>query len=394
MKEVVIVSSARTPVGTFLGSLSTMKASALGSIAIKAVLERAKVGADQVDQVIFGNVLMGGQGQAPARQASLGAGIPESVPCTTVNKVCGSGLKTVALAANEIMVGNAEVVVAGGMECMSMAPFILPKARMGYRMGMPNSELLDLMVHDGLWDPYNNQHMGNFADLCAKEKNFAREELDAFAAESFRRAQAAQAEGKFKEEIVPVEVPGRKGQVTVVDTDENPAKVKFEKIPTLKPVFNKDGVTTAANASSINDGAAAVLLMSREKADALGLKPIARLVSYGEGAEKPEWFTIAPVKATKIALERAKMSAEDIDLYEINEAFAVVTKYAMRELNIPHEKVNIHGGAVALGHPIGGSGARLLVTLLSALKQTGKKTGLVTLCIGGGEANAMIIEML
>jgi acetyl-CoA C-acetyltransferase len=391
MKEVVIVSAARTPVGTFLGSLSQVKAVTLGSIAIKAAVERAGIQPADVQQVIMGNVLTGGEGQAPARQASLGAGIPEGVPCLTINKVCGSGLKAVSLAVNEIMVGNADIVVAGGMESMSLAPFALPSARTGYRMSMPKGEIIDLMVNDGLWDPYNNSHMGGFADLCAKEKGFTREELDTFAASSFRKAQAAQAEGLLKEEIVPVVIPDKKGD-TVVDVDENPSKVKFDKIPQLKPVFTKDGVTTAANASSINDGGAAVVVMSAEKAASLGLNPLAKFVSYGEGAELPQWFTIAPAKAMKVAFERSGLTKDDIDLFEINEAFAVVTKYAMREFNIPEEKVNVNGGAVALGHPIGASGCRLLVTLLHAMKNRNAKRGLVTLCIGGGEANAMIIE--
>ncbi|RJO69427.1 MAG: thiolase family protein [Myxococcales bacterium] len=393
MREVVIVSAARTPVGVFLGSLASVPAVKLGSLAIKAAVERAGIKPEQVETVVMGNVLTGGEGQAPARQATLGAGLPTSVPCLTINKVCGSGLKAVQLAANEIALGNVDVAVAGGMESMSNAPFALPQARTGYRMSMPKGEIIDLMVNDGLWDPYNNSHMGGFADLCAKEKGFSRETLDGFAARSFKKALAAQEQGLFKAEIVPVEIPGKKGP-TLVDTDENPAKVNFDKIPTLKPVFSKDGVTTAANASSINDGAAAVVLMAAEKAKALGLKPLAKIVSYGEHAEPPQWFTIAPAGAVKKALKRANLSASDVDLFEINEAFAVVTMYAMRELSIPEEKVNIHGGAVALGHPIGGSGARLLVTLLYALKTTGKKRGLATLCIGGGEANAMIVEAL
>ena len=391
MREVVIVSAARTPVGVFLGSLSTVPAVKLGTVAIKAALERAGLKPELVEQVIMGNVLMGGQGQAPGRQASLGAGIPTSVPCMTINKVCGSGLKSVQLAINDILLGNADIIVAGGMESMSCAPFALPNARTGYRMAMPKGDVIDLMVNDGLWDPYQDSHMGGFSDLCAREKGFNREELDEFAANSFRKALAAQESGEFKDEIVPVEVPVRKGSVTV-DTDENPGKVKFDKIPHLKPVFNKDGVTTAANASSINDGAAAVVVMSAEKAKELGMTPMVRFVSYGEASKDPQWFTIAPPEAVRIALKRAGMTVDDIDLFEINEAFAVVTKYAMRELDIPEEKVNVHGGAVALGHPIGCSGCRLLVTLIYAMKQRNVTRGLLTLCIGGGEANAMIIE--
>ncbi len=391
MREVVIVSAKRTPVGVFLGSLSGVPAVKLGSTAITAALNDAGVKPEQVQQVIMGNVLTGGSGQAPGRQAALGAEIPASTPCLTINKVCGSGLKAVQLGINEILLGNADIIVAGGMESMSLAPFALPKARTGYRMSMPKGDIIDLMVHDGLWDPYGQKHMGNFADLCAKEKGFTREELDEFAAGSFRRAHAAQESGALANEIVPVEIPGKKG-TTVVDTDENPSKVNFEKMPKLRPVFNPDGVTTAANASSINDGAAAVVLMSAEKAKELGAKPMAKFVSYGEAAEEPQWFTIAPVGAVKNALSKANLNAGDIDLYEINEAFAVVTKYAMREMDVPLEKVNVHGGAVALGHPIGASGCRLLVTLLHAMKKHEAKRGLVTLCIGGGEGNAMIVE--
>lgn len=391
MKEVVIVSAARTPVGSFLGTLANVKAVELGSIAIKGALEKAGIEAEKVDQVILGNVLTGGEGQAPARQAALGAGISNTSTCMTINKVCGSGLKAVQLAANEIMVGNAEIAVAGGMESMSNAPFALPKARTGYRMSMPKGEIIDLMVNDGLWDPYMNSHMGGFADLCAKEKGFSREALDEFAAGSFRKAQAAQESGVFKDEIVPVEVKDRKRTI-IVDTDEGPSKVKFDKIPNLRPVFNKDGVTTAANASSINDGAAVVVLMSADKAAEMGLAPLAKIISYGEAANEPQWFTTAPPKSMEIAFAKAGLKPEDIDLYEINEAFAVVTLYAVREMDIPLEKVNVNGGAIALGHPIGASGSRLLVTLLGTMKAKKAKRGMLSLCIGGGEANAMIIE--
>jgi len=393
MKEVVIVSAVRTPVGTFLGSLSAVPAVKLGSIAIEAAINRAGIKTDQVEQVIMGNVLTGGSGQAPARQASIGAGIPAEIPCLTINKVCGSGLKAVQLAANEIMLGNADIIVAGGMESMSSAPFALPRARTGYRMAMPNAEIVDLMVKDGLWDPYNNSHMGGFADLCAKEKGFSREELDTFAAGSFKKALAAQEAGLFKDEIVPVEIPVKKSTVTV-DIDENPGKVKFEKIPQLRPVFNKDGVTTAANASSINDGSAAVVLMSAEKAKELGLTPMVKFTGYAEGCQEPQWFTIAPAVAMENVFKHTGLNTGDIDLFEINEAFAVVTKYAMREFGIDEEKVNVNGGAVALGHPIGASGCRLLVTLVHAMKNKSAKRGLVTLCIGGGEANAMIVEAI
>ncbi len=392
MKDVVIASCKRTPVGAFLGTLSTVPAKELGAIAIKSALETAGVKPEQVEQCVMGNVLMGGQGQAPGRQAAIAAGLPPEVPCMTINKVCGSGLKAVQLIANEIALGNIEIGVGGGMENMSLAPFILPKARTGYRMSMPKAEMIDMMVYDGLWNPYDQQHMGNFADLCAKEYGFKREELDEFGASSFKLALEAQEKGLLKDEIVPVEVPGRKGKITIVDTDENPSKVNFDKIPTLRPVFNKDGVTTAANASSINDGGAAAVLLSAEKAAELGIKPEARILSYAEAAQEPQWFTTSPVKASKKALEKAGLTIDDIDLFEINEAFAVVTLYAMRELGVPREKVNVHGGAIAVGHPIGASGARLLATALNAMKKRDAKRCLITLCIGGGEANAMIIE--
>ncbi len=394
MKDVVIVSAARTPVGAFQGALSTTPAYKLGAAAIKAAVERAGIKPELVDHVIFGNVLMAAQGQAPARQATLEAGLPDSATTLTVNKVCGSGLKTVHLAAQAVMCGDAEIVVAGGMENMSMAPYAMPRARSGLRMNTAKGDLLDLMVHDGLWDPQNDQHMGSAADLCSKEKDLPREAMDDFAAESYRRSQKAVADGLFKEEIVPVEVKGRKGKVTVVDTDEGPAMVKFEKIPQLRPAFNKDGTVTAANASSINDGAAAVVVMSADKAKELGLKPMARFVSYAEGATEWKWFTIAPPISMHKALEKAEMKIEDIDLFEINEAFACVTMYAMREFGLDNSKVNVRGGAIAIGHPIGASGARLLVTLLHAMKDRGDKTGLVSLCIGGGEGNTMIVEAL
>ena len=392
MRETVIVSAARTAMGAMNGALSALPAAKLGAVAIKEVLNRAGVSGDLVDEVIMGNVLMGGQGQAPARQAAIYAGLPTKVECLTINKVCGSGCKAVALADQAIKTGAADVIVAGGMESMTNAPYALHKARAGYRMG--DGVLKDLMIHDGLWDPYGDKHMGNFGDLCSREKGIGRQEQDAFAIESFRRAVQAMDKGWFKDEIVPVEVPGRKGAVTIFNEDEGPRKADFDKIPTLKPAFNKEGCVTAANASSINDGAASLLLMSRDKANELGLKPLARIVSHASYAEPPEWFTIAPVGSVKKALKIAGMAVSDIDLWEINEAFSVVTMYAMRELGLSHDIVNIHGGAVALGHPIGASGARLLVTLIHALKKEGKRTGLVTLCIGGGEGIAMIVELV
>ena len=392
MKETVIVSATRTAMGAMNGALATMPASKLGAIAVAEAVKRAGIDGDLVEEVIMGNVLMGGQGQAPARQAAIYAGLPKKVECMTINKVCGSGAKAVALADQAIKAGDAGIIVAGGMESMTNAPYALKQARAGYRMG--DGELKDLMIYDGLWDPYGNKHMGNFGDLCSREKNITREQQDVFAAESYRRAIKAMDEGWFKEEIVPVEVPGRKGAVTIFEEDESPRGVRFEKIPQLRPAFSKDGAVTAANASSINDGAAAMLVMSREKADELGLKPLARVVAHASHAEAPEWFTIAPVGATRKALTKAGMAVGDIDLWEINEAFSVVTMYAMRELGIAHDIVNVHGGAAALGHPIGASGARLLVTLLHALKKYDKTTGAASLCIGGGEGITVIIERI
>lgn len=391
MEKSVILSSARTPIGAFMGSLSTQSAPQLGSVAIKAALERAGIEAGQVSEVIMGNVLTGGVGQAPARQAAIYAGVPESVPCMTINKVCGSGLKSVMLADQAIRCGDAEIVVAGGQESMSNTPYALPKARGGYKMG--NGELVDLMVHDGLWDVYNNFHMGVAAELCASECNITRDGQDNYTVLSYKRALEAQEKGWFKDEITPVTIANRKGDI-VVDADEEPARVKFDKIPSLRPVFKKDGTVTAANASTIDDGAAALVIASESKAAALGVKPIARIVAHASFAQKPEWFTTAPVDGIKRVLAKANMKLDDIDLFEINEAFAVVTLAASDQLGIPVEKINVHGGAIALGHPIGASGARLLTTLLHALKLQNKKYGLTTLCIGGGEASALIVEML
>ena len=392
MKEVVVVSFARTPVGAFQGKLTPLSAAKLGAIAIKEAVKRAGISGDQVDEVLMGNVLMGGQGQAPARQAALYAELPETVRCQTVNKVCGSGLRTMYSAAQTIMAGDADVIIAGGLESMTNAPYAMLKARGGFRMG--NGQVIDLMVNDGLWDPYTNCHMGNFADKCAKEKNFPREAMDEFAAESYRKAQKGQAEGWFKDEIVPVEIPQRKGDPLVVDTDEGPAMVKFEKIPKLRPAFNKDGAVTAANASSINDGAAAVVMMSAQKAQELGIKPIAKVVSYAEHANPPEWFTTAPAGAIKKALAKAGLTKDDVDIWEINEAFSCVTMYAIRELGLNTDDVNVAGGAVALGHPIGASGARLAITGMNQARRLGKKRLCISLCIGGGEGNAMILDIL
>lgn len=387
----VIVSAVRTPIGTFLGSLSSLTAPQLGSLVIREAVKRAGIQPEEVSEVIMGQVLQGGVGQAPARQAAIYAGLPVSVPCMTINKVCGSGLKSVMLADQAIKCKDASIVVAGGMESMSNAPYFVKKARTGFKMG--NVELIDLMIHDGLWDVYNQIHMGNAGDLCAREFKISREEQDNYALMSYKRALEAQEKGWFAEEIIPVEIDDRKGKI-IVDKDEEPTKVNFEKIPQLKPAFNKDGTITAANASSIDDGASALVVMDEDIAKVRGIKPLARIIAHDSYAQQPEWFTTAPAKAITKVCKKAGIKVEDIELFEINEAFAVVTIVTCKELNIPYEKVNIHGGAVSLGHPIGASGARILTTLIYALKKTGKKLGLATLCIGGGEANAMIIEML
>lgn len=388
--DVVIVAAARTPVGSFLGGLSTVPAPRLGATAIKAALERAGIKPDQVDEVIMGCVLPAGVGQAPARQAMIYAGIPRSAGATTVNKVCGSGLKSVMLAAQSIQCGEADIVVAGGIENMSLVPYYSMNGRTGFRMG--HAQLTDGMIYDGLWDIYNNFHMGSAAELCAREFNITREDQDAYAAESYRRAQAAIAGGKFKAEIVPVEIAGKKGDVTIVAEDEEPGKGKIEKFSSLRPAFQKDGTVTAANASSINDGAAAVVVMSAEKAKSLGTKPLARFVAHATASKDPEWFTTAPADAIRKVLAKTKLTARDIDLYEINEAFSVVSIVNNRLLELDPAKVNVNGGAVALGHPIGASGARILVTLLYAMADRNAKRGLASLCIGGGEAVAVIVE--
>lgn len=387
----VILSAVRTPIGAFMSSLSALSSPQLGSVAIKAAIERAGVKGEDIDEVIMGNVLSAGAGQAPARQATIYAGLPVSVPCMTINKVCGSGLKSVMLADQSIKLGDSQIAVAGGMESMSNAPYLLPKARTGYKMG--NGELVDSMINDGLWDVYNKFHMGNAGELCATECNITREDQDEYAVMSYKRANEAQKNGYFNDEIVPVTISSRKGDI-IVDTDEEPAKVKFEKIPALRPVFKKDGTVTAANASSIDDGASAVVVASEEKAQEMGATPMAKIVSYATYAHQPEWFTTAPTEAIKRAVDKAGMQLSDIDLFEINEAFASVPIISSRNLEIPYEKINIHGGAIALGHPIGASGARILTTLIYALKREGKKYGLASLCIGGGEAVAMVIEMV
>jgi acetyl-CoA C-acetyltransferase len=389
---IVIVGAARTPMAAFQGEFSSMTAPQLGSVAISAALLRAQVKPESVDEVLFGCVLPAGQGQAPARQAALGAGLPLSVECTTVNKMCGSGMKAAMLAHDALLAGSADIVVAGGMESMTNAPYLMPKARGGYRIG--HGVLLDHMMLDGLEDAYDKgRAMGTFGEDCADKYHFTREAQDAFAVESVKRAQAATANGWFKEEIAPVTISGKGGD-TVIDTDEGPRRIKTDKIPSLKPAFKKDGTITAASSSSINDGAAALVMMKESHAKQLGLKPMARILGHSSHAQAPGWFTTAPVAAIQKLYDRLGMKTEDFDLFEINEAFAVVPMAAMAEHGIQHESVNIHGGACALGHPIGASGARILVTLMGALKRTGKKRGMATLCIGGGEATAVAIEML
>src|SRR5215471_17353728 len=390
MKDVVILSAARTPIGSFLGKLSSLPAPALGAAAIRGALSRAGVRPDEVEQVIMGNVLQAGIGQAPARQASLAAGIPNTVPCVTVHKVCGSGMRAVMDAGNAIQAGEYEVAVAGGMESMSNAPYLLEKARTGLRMG--NGTLVDSMIKDGLWDPYKDMHMGNCAEMCVGKYHFTREEQDAFALESYKRAQNAAKSGLFADEIAAVEVPQRKGDPVRVDADEEPFAAPLDKMPTLKPAFQKDGSVTAANSSKINDGAAALVVASEERAKAGGWKPIARIVDYAGVAQAPEWFTTAPIGAIQKLLKKTGLSVPDIDLFEINEAFAAVAMAAIKDLSLDAAKVNIRGGAVALGHPIGASGARILTTLIHALRKEGKKRGIAAICIGGGEATAMLIE--
>ncbi|NOZ07514.1 MAG: acetyl-CoA C-acetyltransferase [FCB group bacterium] len=389
-KEVVIVSYARTPVGSFGGSLSGVPAPKLGAVAIRAAVERAGIPAEVVDEVIMGCVLPAGLGQAPARQASIYAGLPEKVECLTINKVCGSGLKAVMLAEQAIKCGDAEIIVAGGMENMSSVPYYLPDARDGMRMG--NKQAVDGMIHDGLWDPYDNIHMGSCAERLAKEHHYTREEQDAFAKQSYERSLNSIEKGLFKDEIVPVTVPQRKGDPIIVDTDEEPGRGRIDKIGGLRPAFDKNGTVTAANASSLNDGAAALVVMSREKAEALGITPVVAIVSQASAAHAPVYFTTAPAKAMSRALKKAHLEIGDIDLFEINEAFANVTLEAMREFKLPADVVNVNGGAVSLGHPIGASGARILVTLLAAMKKRAALRGLATLCIGGGEAAALIVE--
>jgi len=391
MKKVVIVSAKRTAIGSFQGAFSDTPATALGSYVIKAVIEDVKLNPELVDEVIMGNVLPAGLGQAPARQAAIYSGLPNSTECLTINKMCGSGLKAVMLAHQAIQLGDADIIVAGGMENMTLAPYLLPKARAGYRMG--NGDIIDSMVYDGLWDIYNNFHMGSCAEACARDFKFTREELDEYAVESYKRTLKAQEDGLFKDEILPITLKSRKGEV-VVDTDEEPSKVKFDKISSLRPAFEKDGVVTAANASKINDGAAALLVMSEDKAKELGLKPIAEIVAQASAAKAPIEFTTAPADAIQKVLKKANMTKDDINLFEINEAFAVVSLAVNKILDLDIVKVNVNGGAIALGHPIGASGARILTTLLYQMKRQKAEFGLASLCIGGGEASAVIVKLV
>ncbi len=390
MREVYIVSAVRTPMGSFNGAFASLSATQLGAAAIKGAIDKIKLDPKEVQEVYMGNVLQAGLGQAPARQAAKFAGLPDSVICTTVNKVCASGMKSIALAAQSIMLGENDVVIAGGMENMSQVPHYLPGSRNGFRLG--DAKLIDGMVFDGLTDVYNRQHMGNCAELCAKDKNITREEQDQFAINSYKRAAAAWDSGKFDNEVVSVSVPQRKGDPIVVSKDEEYTNVKLEKIPSLSPVFQKDGSVTAANASTLNDGASAVILMSKEKADALGIKPLAKIVSFADAEQAPEWFTTAPSVALPKALKKANLNVSDIDFWELNQAFSVVGLANMKELGLNPEKVDVNGGAVALGHPLGSSGCRIIVTLINVLKQNNGRYGAAGICNGGGGASAMIIE--
>lgn len=389
MKEVYIVGAARTPMGSFLGALSSVPAPQLGAAAIKGALDKAGIQPEQVGEVYMGNVLQAGLGQAPARQAAMAAGIPNTVPCTTVNKVCSSGMKSIMFAAQAIKSGDQDIVVAGGMENMSSVPHYVD-GRQGHKLG--DFKLVDGMVKDGLTDVYNRTHMGVSAELCAREKNVTREEQDAFALQSYDRAAAAWEAGKFAEEVVPVEVPQRRGEPVVVDHDEEYKNLRRDKVPALRPVFDKEGSVTAANASTLNDGASAVVLMSKEKMEALGLTPLAKIVSYADAAHAPEWFTTAPSKALPVALGKAGLQNSDIDFWELNEAFSVVGIANNRELGLDESKVNVNGGAVSLGHPLGSSGSRIVITLMNVLKQNGGKLGAAGICNGGGGASAMVIE--
>ncbi len=390
-REVIISLSKRTAVGSFQGDLSTVPAPKLGATVIESLISESNLNPETIDEVIMGNVLAAGLGQAPARQAALSGGLPNSVECLTINKMCGSGLKAIMLASQSIQVGDANIIIAGGMENMSQAPYLLPKARSGYRLG--HGQLLDSMIKDGLWDVTNDIHMGNCAELCAKDRNYSRESQDAFAKDSYEKALKAQKDGLFQDEIVPVSIPQRKGDPLTVDVDEEPGRANFDKMTKLRSAFEKEGTITAANASKINDGAAAVIVQSMNSVVA-SMKPLFKIISQASAAHAPEWFTTAPSKAIGKVLEKAKLTASDIDLWEINEAFAPVTMAAIEDFNLESSKVNVHGGAIAIGHPIGASGARILTTLLHAMERYQSQFGLATLCIGGGEASALIVERI
>ncbi len=392
MKEVVIVSAVRTPMGSFGGALSSLSATQLGAAAIKGAIEKASIKAEEVNEVYMGNVLQANLGQAPARQAAMFAGLAQDVPCTTINKVCSSGMKSIMLAAQSIICGDNDVVIAGGMENMSAVPHYLGNGRKGQKLG--DMKLIDGLVKDGLTDVYNKVHMGNCAEICATEMNFSREKQDAFAIESYNRSAAAWEAGKFADEIVPVEIPQRKGDALVVTEDEEYKNVKKEKISALRPVFQKDGTVTAANASTLNDGAAALVLMSAEKATELELTPLAKVKSYADAAHEPKWFTTAPAKAVPVALDKAGITTADVDFYELNEAFSVVGLANIEKLGLDPNKVNVNGGAVSLGHPLGCSGARIIVTLINVLKQNNGKIGAAGICNGGGGASAIVIELI
>lgn len=390
MKEVYIVAATRTPIGIFGGALSSFSATQLGAMVIKEAVKRAGISVDQVQEVYMGNVLSANVGQAPVTQASIYAGLPSTIPGTTVNKVCASGMKAIMLGAQSIMLGDNDIVIAGGMESMSNVPYYLDKARNGYRLG--HGQITDGLVKDGLWDVYNNFHMGNATELCASEYKISREEQDAYAIESYKRSAKAYENGRFKDEIVSVEVPQRGKDHLVISEDEEYKKVDFAKIPSLKPAFQKDGTVTAANASKLNDGASCVVLMSREKAEALGIKPLAKILAFADAQQAPEWFTTAPSKALPRAVEKAGIKLADVDYFEINEAFSAVAIANNREMKIDPAKVNVNGGAVALGHPLGSSGSRIVVTLINVLKQNNAKIGAAGICNGGGGASAIVIE--
>ena len=392
MKEVVIVSAVRTPMGSFGGALSSLSATQLGAAAIKGAVEKAGIKSEEVNEVYMGNVLQANLGQAPARQAAMFAGLSQNIPCTTINKVCSSGMKSIMIAAQSIMCGDNDVVIAGGMENMSAVPHFLGNGRNGQKLG--DMKLIDGLVKDGLTDVYNNVHMGNCAEVCASEMNFSREQQDSFAIESYNRSAAAWEAGKFADEIVSVKVPQRRGDALVVTEDEEYKNVKMEKIPTLRPVFQKDGTVTAANASTLNDGAAALVLMSAEKAAELGLTPLAKVKSFADAAHEPKWFTTAPAKAVPLALNKAGITTADVDFFELNEAFSVVGLANIEKLGLESNKVNVNGGAVSLGHPLGCSGARIIVTLINVLKQNNGKIGAAGICNGGGGASAMVIELI